>query len=101
MERMTAMEIKLEKRVKYAGDIHTELMNAGFTPKSAAELLNRVPDADVAPVTHGKWERKAEWADLVTGSCSACGQTLTTKQGEKMNYCPRCGAKMDLEEGKK
>lgn len=42
------MEIKLEKRVKYAGDIHTELVKAGFTPNGAAELLNHVPDAHTA-----------------------------------------------------
>lgn len=89
------MEIKLGKRVKYAGDVHKELMNAGFTPKEAAELLGRVPDADAVQVVRGKWEYKEEWGDLVTNSCSVCGQTLTTKNGEKMNYCPKCGAKME------
>lgn len=43
-------EIKLEKRVKYAGDVHEALLEAGFTPKGASELLNHVPDANVAPV---------------------------------------------------
>lgn len=44
------MEIKLGKRVKYAGDVHTELMKVGFTPKGAAELLDHVPDANVVTV---------------------------------------------------
>lgn len=43
------------------------------------------PTADVALVRHGRW--------LLDGSCSECLENpLTTHQ----NYCPNCGAKMDL-----
>lgn len=55
-------------------------------------------EADVAPVVHGKWEQKEERGMLITNKCSICGQILTTMVGEKKNYCPNCGAKMDLEE---
>lgn len=34
----------LKKRVVYAGDVHTELMKAGWTPADAASLLRNVPD---------------------------------------------------------
>ena len=61
------------------------------------EALERIPEADVAPVVHGKWEYKEEWGRHVTYTCSICGQTLTTKHGRNGNYCPNCGAKMDLE----
>lgn len=53
--------------------------------------------ADVAPVKHGKWLYKKEWGRLITNECSVCKQILTTQNGELMNYCPHCGAKMNLE----
>lgn len=28
-------------------------------------------------------------------NCSVCGQRLTTHKGERMSYCPNCGAKME------
>lgn len=37
-------ESVLKKRVVYAGDVHTELMKAGWTPADAASLLRNVPD---------------------------------------------------------
>lgn len=37
-------ESVLKKRVVYAGDVHTELMKAGWTPADAARLLSNVPD---------------------------------------------------------
>lgn len=51
---------------------------------------------DVEPVKHGKWIYKKEWEKLITNECSICKQILTTQNGELMNYCPNCGAKMDL-----
>jgi hypothetical protein len=56
------------------------------------------PAADVAPVVHGEW--KFEWDAekdpkkyFIRIVCSRCG----LKTGEKSNYCPKCGAKMDEE----
>ena len=37
-------ESVLKKRMVYAGDVHTELMKAGWTPADAARLLSNVPD---------------------------------------------------------
>lgn len=91
-------EIKLERRVKYAGDIHTELLEAGFTPKGAAELLEHCPDADVAPVVHGTWLESISMEPAFGGGfiprrtyfCSECG----LREKMKWPYC-HCGAKMD------
>lgn len=58
------------------------------------EIIN-VPAADVVPVAHGWWN-----ADE---TCSLCGEKSTegldaTKWDYWFpNYCPNCGAKMDLE----
>lgn len=43
-------EISLVKRVKYAGDIHTELLKSGWDLDTATTFVNNIPDADVAPV---------------------------------------------------
>lgn len=59
--------------------------------------IKRLPKADVKPVKHGKWLYKKEWGRLITNECSVCKQILTTQNGELMNYCPHCGAKMDSE----
>ena len=57
------------------------------------------PVADVATVRHGRWEKQSGLY-----SCSECGMTCPYDvQADVIeywacNYCPNCGAKMDLEE---
>ena len=68
----------------------------------AIDRLNEIPAADVAPVVHAKW--KEESPDYLDGDsvyiCSICGETWNLEAGtpkeNNMNYCPNCGAKMDL-----
>ena len=61
-----------------------------------------LPAADVAPVVHARW---IEWDDGEgdTFECSACGEVWTLNAGNpienNMHYCPRCGARMDEEDG--
>ena len=56
--------------------------------------------ADVAPVRHGRW---LGWGKSGTptyenyGTCSVCGEDAEIYT-EHRNYCPNCGAKMDLED---
>lgn len=64
-------------------------------------IKNR-PDADVAPVRHGRW---IEPSRLCYGAkqyeCSLCySDTFWKKHSitEKYPHCPNCGAKMDLED---
>ena len=82
-------EVELERRVKYAGDVHTELLKAGWDCCTAAEFLNNIPDADVAPVRHGRWATTAPHP-----YCSLC----FVECRDKTNYCPNCGSIMDKEE---
>ena len=51
------------------------------------------PDADVAQVRHGRWEK----AENIKPKCSACGEyhLFAWTDYMKCNYCPNCGAKMD------
>jgi len=57
------------------------------------DMVSRFPAADVAPVRHGRWK---------DNKCTACGEEAFC-YGERpyhlrTNFCPMCGAKMDLED---
>lgn len=60
----------------------------------AISLLYDVPNVDVAPVEHGRWNDNI---DGITPYCSVCGRTHGCVRRTPA-YCPNCGAKMDLEE---
>ena len=57
--------------------------------------LATIPTADVAPVAHGHWIESDHGSYL----CSVCGEDWTLNDGtpdeNDMNYCPRCGARME------
>lgn len=60
-------------------------------------VVRDFPAADVAPVVHGRWE--SDEADILF-RCSRCETQISTSwdyDDLKWNYCPNCGAKMDLE----
>ena len=65
---------------------------------SALEIIKR-HQSDVAPVRHGYWIEQCEESLY---SCSACGTEWITIEGtpkeNDMDFCPHCGAKMDLKE---
>ena len=69
-----------------------------------AELVDtfaEIPDADAAPVRHGRWYRPyISWFFPFKIKnpycyCTNCAQPIKPKR--KTNYCPGCGAKMDGE----
>lgn len=52
---------------------------------------------DAEPVTHGRWEWLGPYRynnDGDIGTCSVCKRRI--RFFEKPNYCPNCGAKMDV-----
>ena len=61
-----------------------------------ARDISELPAADVAEVVHGRWiwneEGEIDWDQFYR--CSNCGD----KEYWESNFCPNCGAKMDLEE---
>ena len=58
-------------------------------------LIESVPSADVAPVRHGRWETNSDRPDSLI--CSVCNCGFDMWKHDPHNYCPNCGAKMDLE----
>lgn len=60
--------------------------------------------ADVQPIKHGYWEEVTDyggWGDTHY-RCSICGEEWYLEDGKpkdnNMNFCPRCGARMDGEQ---
>ena len=55
--------------------------------------------ADIQPVRHGTWISEDEYYVDDTYICSLCGYEFIITDGDlesnELNYCPRCGAKMD------
>lgn len=73
-------EIKLVKRIKYAGDVHAALMQLGWDAKTAAAFLDSIPDADAVVVVRCKdceaWKTATAMSFLRDGvhvRCCSCG----------------------------
>mgnify|MGYP004582677647 CR=1 FL=1 len=69
--------------------------------RTVAKCINEIelmPAADVAPVVHGRWlDNRADgykWAFI----CSRCGYVDGHPFGDRHNFCPNCGAKMENDE---
>ena len=69
-------------------------------PEWYASILMGLPAADVAPVVHGKWIYKGEYA-----VCTECGgRSGAQYDGVEpiplmTQFCHNCGAKMDIQDG--
>ena len=71
-----------------------------YDKKGFLLLINSAPTADVVEVKHGKWKNSGDcdWR------CTNCNEYFTLDIDMHpiddcgMNYCPNCGAKMDLNE---
>ena len=62
--------------------------------------LIEISSADVAPVVHGKWVKTDDDPEDTAYQCSVCGKEALYKYNTCdsvcSEYCPNCGAKMDL-----
>ena len=66
------------------------LMDAAPYFEKAAQMLEKLPAADVAPVVHAQWIED-ESGIIICPECKR-GYNLIAKY---THYCPNCGAKMD------
>ena len=58
--------------------------------------LRDMKTADVSPVRHGRWVAIKVPNEWDRGQCSEC-RSIFNSSVWGTNYCPNCGAKMDLE----
>lgn len=70
----------------------------GWSNNTLYDEMKNLPAADVAPVVHAKWAEvmfrdrfNARYWEYL---CSSCNRYAN----REYDYCPNCGAKMDLEE---
>ena len=57
---------------------------------AAADIVSKLPAADVVAVKHGRWiSKRIGWVH-----CSECNMANDIR---RFRYCPNCGAKMDGE----
>lgn len=63
----------------------------GLTLFGIAELLDEMPVVEAVPVIHAKLINPQPY-----GECSICGTLIDIR--DEFNYCPHCGAKLDLKE---
>ena len=70
---------------------------ADKSSKMVDELMKQLSDAQT--VRHGRWIAEDEYYEDSIYICSACGHEFIIRAGDlesnELNYCPRCGAKMD------
>lgn len=72
-----------------------------YSEETVESVLTETPTVDAVPVVHGRWiptyhtyyNRDGECKIADEWHCSEC--EIYSKA--KWNYCPNCGAKMDLE----
>lgn len=74
--------------------VRDALYEADAILMSGLKILNQFPAADVAPVRHGRWIGKNSPYDVNIHICSVCRGQVSIL-GNKLRFCPYCGARMD------
>jgi hypothetical protein len=78
--------------------------DTGKDPSQFYDLVSLLHDlgelTEEKLVRHGRWEKKAAYHDGIfnTVACSVCKTYQPIGCWDYYDYCPNCGAKMDLEE---
>lgn len=125
ISREAAIKMFQEKAQGYVVSMFatmTECNIAKIVAMECANELNGLPVIDAEPVKHGKWYWQEEATYNPTEpteynsywTCSACGEDIadyldhalpssfifldSPDYEPTMEYCPHCGAKMDLED---
>lgn len=87
----------LTKCMKY-GNKDADQQHDSYSTMMMYEIADEIldaPAADVAPVVRGMWEL---YPSSMHRRCSVCKMEYgRPKFNVRANYCPNCGAKMDLE----
>lgn len=91
----------LKNAVKY-GNHSEEQRRHSYSTLMLYEVADMVLDApavDAVPVVHGRWIERETEKPLILRCvmCSECGTMYQRRHKAYLNYCPNCGAKMDLE----
>ena len=74
-----------------------------FSLRNLIMCIKNAPTVDAVEVVHGWWTTvEDDWTLDTIYKCSVCKEEFVTIDGTPAenlwNYCPNCGAKMDLED---
>ena len=93
------MDEYIEREAAYEDFERCNSENPKWAPSRVKTLIARQKAADVAPVVHGQWvhEHISEgYAWVICSECEAVIHKILINK--RLNYCPNCGAKIDLED---
>ena len=65
----------------------------GYSREDAADCIRYMDAADVTPVRHAKWGVNVGMNFFKERNCPVCKKRI---ESNFWNYCPNCGAIMDL-----
>ena len=98
MTKEAKMQIVIDNYFKSECDVNTSIRKA-FEKGFRIGVQKGSVDAD--PVKHGHWveQEHEDWKWSKEYRCSECGKyrLVTTPVGREWNYCPNCGAHMEVE----
>ena len=78
----------------------SELFTHSIGYSDTMQIIDDAPTIDAEPVRRGHWIWFEPYGALLTHcrKCSECGEI---KAQEATNFCPNCGAEMDMNGGEK
>ena len=85
--------IKREDAIDAVLDVYCDTPDIDLSCEKFEAAILKIPAADVAEVRHGRWL----CVDTDTEQFFLCNRCKKKEYWES-NYCPNCGAKMDVEE---
>lgn len=86
--------IDAEPIIKNLSAMETQLGYDAISIDGMLKALREAEEIEAAPVVHGRWIR---YSDCGVTRCSNCNWNI--EECFDSNYCPNCGAKMDLPYG--
>lgn len=95
-DRFDWLSNNAEKKNRLGTYYDEKLRTAAIIIKECLDKTKNTPTEDVAPIMHGVWVYDEKEACF---ECNACGYSaLNNYRGlsADSDYCPHCGAKMDL-----
>ena len=88
--------IKREYAVDAVLDVYYDTPDIDLSGEKFEAAILKIQAADVVPVRHGRWIAIKVPNEWDKGQCSQC-RSIFNSSVWGTNYCPNCGAKMDLE----
>ena len=88
--------VKREYAIDAVLDVYYDTLDIDLSGEKFEAAILKIQAADVEPVRHGRWVEKEKYTFGIMYDCSLCENRILDN-GHPWNYCPNCGAKMDLE----